>query len=89
MCIADMACFTAVGEVPEELEEEFVNLEESFYQSMSDLADGFFTDVTANIIEAFRIGSANPLCVVFVCCLLVVLAFHLIPSIFNVFRGRG
>lgn len=88
MSIAEMVCFTTVGEVPEELEEEFVNLEEAFNQLFVDLAEGFFTNVTENILEAFRLAASNPLLIVIVSCLIVVVVFHMLPSIFSVFSGR-
>ncbi len=89
MSITDIACFTTVGEFPEDAREEFIELEETFYQAFVDLADGFFADVTENIFEAFRLAASNPLLIVIVSCLIVVVVFHMLPSIFSVFRGRG
>lgn len=89
MNITDFVCFTAVGEFPEDAREEFIELEEAFYQSFVDLADGFFSNVTENIIESFKLADANPLCIVIVSCILVVLAFHLVPMFFRIFSGRG
>lgn len=89
MSITDLVCFTTVGEFPEDAREEFVELEETFYQSFVDLADGFFSGVSENISESFRLAAVNPLCNVLVSCILVVLAFHLVPILFHIFSGRG
>lgn len=88
MGIMDMACYITVG-VPAEDMQYFEQLEQAMYQSFNDLADGFFSNVSDNITEALRLGAENPLCIVFVSCLLVVLAFHLIPSVFRIFCRRG
>lgn len=89
MSITDIACFTTVGEFPEDAREEFVELEEAFYQSFVDLAEGFYSNVSDNISEAFRLAAVNPLCIVIVSCIFVVLAFHLVPMFFHIFSGRG
>ena len=88
MGIMDMACYITVG-IPAEDMRDFSELEEAMYQSFNDLADGFFSNAAQNIIEAFKLAAENPLCVAFVSCLLVVLAFHLIPSILRIFCRRG
>lgn len=88
MSITDMACYITVG-IPEEDMQDFEQLEETMYQSFNDLADGFFSNVAENITESLRLAAENPLCIALVSCLLVVLAFHLIPSVLSVFRRRG
>lgn len=87
MSITDLVSYVTVGEAAED-PEKFEALEISFEQSFQDLADGFFTGVTQNISEALEFAAGNPLCVVLVSCLLVVITFHLIPAVFNVFGRR-
>ena len=84
MSVMNLVSYATVGEAAED-PEKFEALEISFEQSFQDLADGFFTGVTQNISEALEFAAGNPLCVVLVSCLLVVIAFHLIPTVFNVF----
>lgn len=86
--ITDLACYIAVGEAVDGAE-KFEELEDAFNQSFQSLADGFFSDAAYNITEAFRFASSNPLCILIVSCILVVLAFHLVPMIFHIFSGRG
>lgn len=88
MSVADMVCYITVGQAAEDMR-DYAELESAFEQSFDDLADGFFSGVADNIIEAIRSASDNPLCIVLVSCILVVLAFHLVPSIFRIFGGRG
>lgn len=88
MSITDMACYITVGEAAEDMR-SFEELEQAMYQSFNDLADGFFSNVAENITETLRLAAENPLCIAFVSCLLVVLAFHLVPSFIGIFRGRG
>ena len=88
MSILDMACYITVG-VPAEDMQDFEELEQAMYQSFNDLADGFYSGVADNIGEAFRLAEENPLCIVFVSCILTVLAFHLVPLFIGIFRGRG
>ena len=87
MNITDIACYISVGQAAEN-SQDFTDLERAFNQSFKDLADGFFSGVTNNITSAFRAASDNPLCIVIVSCILVVLAFHLVPMIFRIFSGR-
>ena len=84
MSITDLVSYATVGEAAED-PEKFEALETSFEQSFHDLADVFFSGVTQNISEALDFAAGNPLCIVLVSCLLVVIAFHLIPTVFNVF----
>lgn len=86
MSITDLVSYATVGEAAED-PEKFEALEISFEQSFRDLADGFFSGVTQNISEVLDFAAGNPLCIVLVSCLLVVIAFHLIPTVFNIF-GR-
>lgn len=88
MSILDMACYITVG-VPAEDMQDFEELEQAMYQSFNDLADGFFANTADNIAEAFRLASANPLCIALVSSILTVLAFHLVPLFIGIFRGRG
>lgn len=88
MNITDMACYITVGQAAEDMQ-DYAELERAFEQSFQDLADGFFSGAADNIIEAIRSAADNPLCIVLVSCILVVLAFHLVPSIFHIFSGRG
>lgn len=85
--ITDLVCYITVGEAAEGAE-GYSELESEFEQAFQSLADGFFSDAAYNITEAFRFASGNPLCILIVSCLLIVLAFHLAPSIFNIFSGR-
>lgn len=87
MNITDMLCYITVGQAAEDVR-DYVELEQAFNDSFKDLADGFFTNVSKNIIEALNFGTENPLCVVLVSCVLVVLGFHLVPSILRIFSGR-
>ena len=84
MSITDLVSYATVGEAAED-PEKFEALEISFEQSFHDLADVFFSGVTQNISEALDFAAGNPLCIVLVSCLLVVIALHLIPTVFNVF----
>ena len=84
MSVMNLVSYATVGEAAED-PEKFEALEISFEQSFHDLADVFFSGVTQNISEALDFAAGNPLCIVLVSCLLVVIAFHLIPTVFNVF----
>ena len=88
MGIMDIACYITVG-VPAEDMQDFEDMEQAMYQSFNDLANGFFSNAAENITEALRLAAENPLCISLVSCLLVVLAFHLIPLIFRIFCRRG
>ena len=88
MNITDIACYISVGQAAENAQ-DYTELERAFNQSFKDLADCFFSGVTDNIVEALRSASDNPLCIVIVSCILVVLAFHLVPMFFHIFSGRG
>lgn len=88
MNILDMACYITVGQAAED-PEKLADLERAFNQSFKDLADGFFSNSAKNIGAAFSFAAENPLCIALVSCLLVVAAFHLIPSILRIFGGRG
>ena len=88
MNITDIACYITVGQAAED-SQNFTELERAFNQSFKDLADGFFSGVSENITNAIRSAADNPLCIVIVSCILVVLAFHLVPMFFHIFSGRG
>ena len=96
MNVLGLLSYTAVG-MPVEDMSEFEELEQAFYQSFDDLADGFFTGVAENIGEALKLGAENPLCVVLAgawsfvvlgSCLIVVLTFHIVPPLLRVFLDR-
>ena len=88
MNITDIACYITVGQAAED-SQNYAELERAFEQSFRDLADGFFSGVADNICSAIRSAADNPLCIVIVSCILVVLAFHLVPMLFHIFSGRG
>lgn len=88
MNITDIVSYITVGQAAENAQ-DFSELERAFDQSFKDLADGFFSGVSDNIINAIRSAADNPLCIVIVSCILVVLAFHLVPMFFRIFSGRG
>ena len=87
MNVLGLLSYTAVG-MPVEDMSEFEELEQAFYQSFDDLADGFFTGVAENIGEALKLGAENPLCVVLASCLIVVLTSHIVPPLLRVFLDR-
>lgn len=88
MGITDIACYITYGQAAEDIK-NYEDLERAFEQSFDDLAYDFFSNVSGNIIEALRQAAENPLCNVLVSCLLVVLAFHLVPLAFRAFSRRG
>ncbi len=88
MGITDIACYITYGQAAEDIK-NYEDLERAFEQSFEDLAYDFFSNVSGNIIEALRQAAENPLCNVLVSCLLVVLAFHIVPVFVGIFKGRG